>query len=44
MPGPVRVVMHSNEITSGRRDEIVEVWDDGDNLVAQGIQLAAVRV
>nr|WP_221377519.1 thioesterase family protein [Actinoplanes polyasparticus] len=44
VPGPVRVVMHSNEITSGRMDEIVEVWDDGDNLVAQGIQLAAVRV
>jgi len=44
VPGPVRVVMHSSEITSGRMDEIVEVWDDGDNLVAQGIQLAAVRV
>jgi acyl-coenzyme A thioesterase PaaI-like protein len=43
-PGPVRVVMHSSEITSGRMDEIVEVWDSGDNLVAQATQLAAVRV
>lgn len=43
-PGPVRVVMHSSEITSGRMDEIVEVWDAADNLVAQATQLAAVRV
>ncbi|WP_250037669.1 thioesterase family protein [Paractinoplanes maris] len=43
-PGPVRVVMHSNEITSGRMDEVVEVWDAADNLVAQATQLAAVRV
>jgi hypothetical protein len=35
--------MHSNEITSGRTDEIVEVWDDGDSLVAQGIQLGRCR-
>ncbi|WP_250003570.1 thioesterase family protein [Actinoplanes sp. M2I2] len=43
-PGPVRVVMHSSEITSGRMDEIVEVWDARDTLVAQATQLAAVRV
>ena len=43
-PGPLRVVMHSREITSGRMDEIAEVWDADGNLVAQATQLAAVRV
>lgn len=43
-PGPMRFVMTSSEITSGRMDEIVEVWDSADTLVAQATQLAAVRV
>lgn len=43
-PGPVRFTMRSSEITSGRMDEIVEVWDSADTLVAQATQLAAVRV
>ncbi|GAB2572257.1 hypothetical protein Aab01nite_03430 [Paractinoplanes abujensis] len=43
-PGPLRFAMRSSEITSGRMDEIVEVWDAADTLVAQATQLAAVRV
>ncbi|MBL7257796.1 thioesterase family protein [Paractinoplanes lichenicola] len=43
-PGPLRFTMRSNEITSSRMDEIVEVWDSADTLVAQATQLAAVRV
>ncbi|MBM2616121.1 thioesterase family protein [Actinoplanes sp. LDG1-06] len=43
-PGPLRFVMTSSEITSGRMDEVVEVWDSADTLVAQATQLAAVRV
>ncbi|MGK5681556.1 thioesterase family protein [Actinoplanes sp. URMC 104] len=43
-PGPVRVLMTSSEITSGRMDETVEVWDSTGALVAQATQLAGVRV
>ncbi|GLZ14133.1 hypothetical protein Acsp04_43680 [Actinomadura sp. NBRC 104425] len=43
-PGPVRVRMQATDVGGGRMDETVHVWDSKDRLVAQGSQLAAVRM
>ncbi|SNT30791.1 Thioesterase-like superfamily protein [Streptosporangium subroseum] len=43
-PGPLRVRMHGADITNGRMDETVYVWDSKDRLVAQATQLAAIRM
>ncbi|MEV6864498.1 thioesterase family protein [Streptosporangium subroseum] len=43
-PGPLRVRMHTADITNGRMDETVYVWDSKDRLVAQATQLAAIRM
>lgn len=42
-PGSVRVRMSAADVTAGRMDETVAVWDAKGRLVAQATQLAAVR-
>jgi hypothetical protein len=36
--------MHTADITNGRMDETMCVWDSKDRLVAQATQLAAIRM
>lgn len=43
-PGPVRVRMHANDVGGDRMDEAAFAWDGKGRLVAQAIQIAAVRV
>jgi hypothetical protein len=43
-PGPLRVRQRARLIQQGFVDEVCEVWDSDDRLVAQGTQLAGVRV
>ena len=43
-PGPVRVLQKAVLIDGGRVDEICYVWDSTGRLVAQGTQLAAIRL
>jgi acyl-coenzyme A thioesterase PaaI-like protein len=43
-PGPVRVVQQARMIEAGRVDEACFVWDSADRLVAQGTQLAGIRL
>ena len=42
-PGPIRMSMQAQDISSGRMDETVLLWDSNDQLVAQASQLAGVR-
>ncbi|WP_033337440.1 thioesterase family protein [Catenuloplanes japonicus] len=42
-PGPVQIVMQAREVTGGRMDETVHIWDTKGELVAQATQLAGVR-
>ena len=35
--------MRAQVVTGGRVDEVCEIWDSADRLVAQATQLAAVR-
>lgn len=42
-PGPLRVTQRAQVIADGRVDEVCEVWDQADRLVAQATQLAAIR-
>jgi acyl-coenzyme A thioesterase PaaI-like protein len=43
-PGPVQVLQRARLIESGRLDEACFVWDAKGRLVAQGTQLAGVRL
>lgn len=43
-PGPLRVRQAVQVVDDGRFDEICEVWDSSDRLVAQATQLAAIRI
>jgi len=43
-PGPVRVLQKAVLIDAGRVDEVCYVWDSTGRLVAQGTQLAAIRL
>jgi hypothetical protein len=44
VPGPLRVSQTAQVVDGGRFDEICEVWDASDRLVAQATQLAAIRI
>jgi acyl-coenzyme A thioesterase PaaI-like protein len=44
VPGPVRVLQRAQLIDSGRVDESCFVWDLSGRLVAQGTQLAGIRL
>ncbi|WP_327090488.1 thioesterase family protein [Nonomuraea sp. NBC_01738] len=43
-PGPIRVRLSATEVGGDRIDEVAHVWDSTGRLVAQAIQLAAVRI
>ncbi|MCU1496184.1 MAG: hypothetical protein JWM47_137 [Acidimicrobiales bacterium] len=43
-PGPLRIRQWAQSVDGGRFDEICEVWDADDRLVAQATQLAAIRI
>ncbi|MDQ6937182.1 MAG: thioesterase family protein [Actinomycetota bacterium] len=43
-PGPLRVRQRARLITGDRLDEICDVWDSAGRLVAQGVQLAGIRL
>ncbi len=43
-PGPVRILQRANVIDAGRVDEACFVWDSTGRVVAQGTQLAAIRI
>ena len=43
-PGPVRVLQRAQAIDAGRVDEACYVWDCTGRLVAQGTQLAGIRL
>jgi acyl-coenzyme A thioesterase PaaI-like protein len=43
-PGPVQIVHKAQVIDGGRVDEVCFIWDAAGRLVAQGTQLAAIRV
>lgn len=43
-PGPLRVSQTAQVVDQGRFDEVCEVWDTSDRLVAQATQLAAIRI
>jgi hypothetical protein len=43
-PGPLRIRFRVQVIQDGFADEICEVWDSQDRLVAQSTQLAALRL
>jgi len=44
VPGPVRVLQRAQLIAAGRVDESCFVWDMSGRLVAQGTQLAGIRL
>jgi hypothetical protein len=44
VPGPVRVLQKAQVIDAQRVDEVCFVWDSSGRLVAQGTQLAAIRL
>ncbi len=44
VPGPLRVRQAAQVVDGGRFDEVCEIWDAADRLVAQSTQLAAIRV
>lgn len=43
-PGPVRILQRAQLVEAGRVDEVCYVWDSADRLVAQGTQLAGIRL
>lgn len=43
-PGPVRVVHRAQLVEARRVDEVTYVWDSAGRLVAQGTQLAAIKL
>jgi hypothetical protein len=44
VPGPLQIVQRAQLIASGRVDEVCYVWDSASRLVAQGTQLAGIRL
>jgi hypothetical protein len=44
VPGPVRVLQRARLIDAGRVDEACFIWDSAGRLVAQGTQLAGIRL
>lgn len=44
VPGPLRVSQRAQVVDGPRFDEVCEVWDASDRLVAQATQLAAIRI
>jgi len=42
-PGPLRISQRAQVVADGRVDEVCELWDSTDRLVAQATQLAAIR-
>lgn len=44
VPGPVRILQKAQLIDGQRFDEACFVWDSSDRLVAQGTQLAGIRL
>jgi Thioesterase-like superfamily len=44
VPGPVRIVQRAQLIAAQRVDEVCYVWDSAGQLVAQGTQLAGIRL
>jgi hypothetical protein len=44
VPGPVRVLQKAHLVDGGRVDESCFVWDGSGRLVAQGTQLAGIRL
>ncbi len=44
VPGPLRVRQTAQVVDGGRFDEVCEVWDASNRLVAQATQLAAIRI
>jgi hypothetical protein len=43
-PGPLRIRFRAQVIQEGFADEVCEVWDSSDRLVAQSTQLTALRL
>ncbi len=43
-PGPLRVRQHARLLAGNLVDQVCEIWDSRDRVVAQGTQLAAVRM
>lgn len=43
-PGPLRARFRAGTIAGGRVDEVCEVWDSTDRMVATSTQLAAIRL
>ena len=43
-PGPLRLRFRVGQIVDGRVDEVCDVWDSRDRLVARSTQLAAIRM
>lgn len=43
-PGPLQVIQRAQLIDAGRVDEVCYVWDSTNRLVAQGTQLAGIRL
>ena len=44
VPGPLRIRQAAQVVDGGRFDEICEVWDASNRLVAQSTQLAGIRI
>jgi hypothetical protein len=44
VPGPVRVLQRAQLIAGQRVDEACFIWDGTGRLVAQGTQLAGIRL
>ncbi|MGI8710075.1 MAG: thioesterase family protein [Acidimicrobiales bacterium] len=43
-PGPLRISQRAQVVAEARVDEVCEVWDCADQLVAQATQLAGIRI
>lgn len=43
-PGPLRISQRAQLVADDRVDEVCEVWDSSDRLVAQATQLAGIRI
>lgn len=43
-PGPLRARVLAQHLGSGRVDEVCELWDSEDRLVAQATQIASIRL
>ena len=43
-PGPLRIRQAAQAVDGGRFDEVCEIWDSSNRLVAQATQLAGIRI